>query len=41
MFPEGEGFVNITDPEGRPTVTIMIPEGGAAEKKLPSPPPTG
>ena len=28
------GAVNITDPEGGPTVTSMIPEGGTAEKKL-------
>ena len=31
------GFVNITDPEGGPTVIDMIPEDGTAETKLPSP----
>ena len=39
VFPEGGGFVNITDPEGGPTATGMIPEGGTTEKKLPSTPP--
>ena len=39
VFPEGGGFVNITDPEGGPTATGMIPEGGTTEKKLPSNPP--
>ena len=39
MFPEGGGFVNITDPEGGPTATGMIPEGGTTEKMLPSTPP--
>ena len=38
MFSEGEGFVNITDQEGGPTATGMIPEGGTTEEKLPSPP---
>ena len=33
------GVVNVTDTEGGPTATGMIPEGGTAEKKLPSPPP--
>ena len=41
VFPEGGGFVNITDPEGGPTATGMIPEGGTTEKKLPSTPLTG
>ena len=39
MFLEGGGFVNITDPEGGPTATGMIPEGGTTEKMLPSTPP--
>ena len=41
MFLEGGEFVNITDSEGGPTATGMIPEGGTTEKKLPStsPPP--
>ena len=39
MFPEGGGFVNITDPEGGPTATDMIPEGGTTEKSC-GPPPT-
>ena len=30
------GVVNITDPEGGPTATGMILEGGTTEKKLPS-----
>ena len=34
----GGGGVNITDPEGGPTATGMILEGGTAEKKLPSTP---
>ena len=38
MFPEGEGSVNITVPEGGPAATGMNPEGGAAKKKLPSTP---
>ena len=38
VFPEGGGFVNITDPEGGPTATGMILEGGTTEKKLPSTP---
>ena len=41
MFPEGGGFVNITDPEGASTATGMIPEGGTTERKLPSTPLTG
>ena len=41
VFPEGAGFVNITDPEGGPTATGMIPKGGTDEKKLPSTPLTG
>ena len=40
MFPEGGGFVNITDPEGGPTGTGMILEGSTTEKMLPSPPHT-
>ena len=36
MFPEGGGFVNLTVPEGGPTATGMNPEGGTAEKMLPS-----
>ena len=42
-FPEGGGFVNITDPEGGPTATGMIPEGGTTEKSCrpPPTPPTG
>ena len=32
------GFVNITDPEGGPTSTGMIPEDGTTEEKLPSTP---
>ena len=32
MFPEGAGVVNVTDPEGGPTATGMIPEGGTVEK---------
>ena len=39
VFPEGGGFVDITDPEGGPTATGMVPEGGTTEKKLPSTPP--
>ena len=37
------GFVNITDPEGGPSATGMIPEGGTTEKSCrpPPPPPTG
>ena len=36
------GFVNITDPEGGPTVTSMIPEDGTSEKSCrPSPAPAG
>ena len=31
MFPKGGGFVNITDPEGGPTATGMIPEGGTTD----------
>ena len=35
-FAEGGGVGNITDPEGGPTATGMIPEGGTTEKKFPS-----
>ena len=41
VFPEGGVFVNITDPEGGPTATGMISEGGTTEKELPSIPLTG
>ena len=34
VFPEGGRFVNITDPEGGPSVASIILEGGTAEKKL-------
>ena len=34
VFREGGGFVNIKDPEGRPTVTSTIPEGDTTEKKV-------
>ena len=37
-FLEGGGFFNITDPEGGPTATGMIPEAGTNEKScLPQP----
>ena len=39
MFPEGGGFVNVTDPEGGPTATGMIPEGGTTEKNVAVHPP--
>ena len=39
VFPEGGGFVNITDLEGGATATGMILEGSTTEKKLPSTPP--
>ena len=38
VFPETGGFVNAIDPEGGPTVTGMILEGGTPPKKLPSTP---
>ena len=43
VFLEVGGFVNITDPEGGPTATGMIPECGTTEKSCrpPPPPPTG
>ena len=38
----GRGVVNITDPEGGPAATGMIPEGGTTEKQVAvHPPPTG
>ena len=39
VFSKGGVFVNITDPEGGPTATGMIPEGGTTEKSCRPPPP--
>ena len=39
VFPEGGGFVNITDPVGGPTATGMITECGTTEKSCCAPPP--
>ena len=38
VFPETGGFVNATDPEGGPTVTGMILEGGTAKRNCRPPP---
>ena len=39
MFPEGGAFVSITDSEGGPTATGMIPEGSTTKKSCHPPPP--